>query len=103
MIPYSIKAGQVVFKVHVVPGSSRSEIAGSHNDSLRVRLAARPIEGAANKELILILAKTFKVAKSSVTIVSGHKTRAKQVSIEAEPQSVVEVLSRSVESNHGRE
>lgn len=103
MIPYSVKAGQVLFKVHVVPGASRSEIAGSHNDALRVRLAARPIEGAANKELILLLAKTFKVAKSNVRIVSGHRGRAKQVSIEAEPQSVVEVLLRSVESDHGRE
>ena len=103
MIPYSIKAGQVVFKVHVVPGSSHSEIAGSHNESLRVRLAARPIEGAANKELILVLAKTFNVAKSNVRIVSGHRGRAKQVSIEGEPHSDLEVLSKSVESDHGRE
>lgn len=103
MIPYSIKAGQVLFKVHVVPGAASSEIAGVHNDSLRVRLAARPIEGAANKELILVLAKIFKVAKGNVTIVSGHRGRAKQVSIEGEPQNVVEVLSRSVAGDHGRE
>ncbi|HET9527616.1 MAG TPA: DUF167 domain-containing protein [Pyrinomonadaceae bacterium] len=93
MIPYRINDGQVIFKVHVVPGSSRSEIAGSHNDSLRVRVAARPVEGAANEELILLLAKTFRVSKSSVRIVSGARGRAKQVSIDGEPQTVVEVLA----------
>ena len=93
MIPYRINDGQVIFKVHVVPGSSRSEIAGSHNDSLRVRVAARPVEGAANEELILLLAKTFRVSKSSVRIVSGARGRAKQVSIDGEPQTIVEVLA----------
>lgn len=93
MIPYRINDGQVIFKVHVVPGSSRSEIAGSHNDSLRVRVAARPVEGAANEELIQLLAKTFRVSKSSVRIVSGARGRAKQVSIDGEPQTVVEVLA----------
>ena len=96
MIPYSIKAGHVVFKVHVVPGASRSEIAGSHNDSLRVRVAARPVEGAANEELVLFLAKTFKVSKSSVRIISGARGRSKQVSVEGEPETVVAVLSSNV-------
>ena len=93
MIPYRLNGAQVIFKVHVVPGSWRSEIAGSHNDSLRVRVAARPVEGAANEELIRLLAKTFRVSKSSVQIVSGARGRAKQVSIEGDPQTVVEVLA----------
>ena len=97
MIPYTIKGGQVFFKVHVVPGSSRSEIAGSHNDSLRVRVAARPVEGAANEELILILAKTFRVSKSSVRIVSGARGRAKQISIEGHTETVVDVLTRNTD------
>jgi uncharacterized protein len=92
MIPYTIKNGQVLFKVHVVPGSSRTEVAGIHDDSLRVRVAARPVEGAANEELIFVLAKTFRVSKSSVRIVSGTRGRAKQISIEGEPEAVVAVL-----------
>jgi uncharacterized protein len=103
MIPYSINGGQVRFRVHVVPGSSRSEVAGTHNDSLRVRVAARPVEGAANEELVLTLAKTFKVSKSSVRIVSGARSRAKQVSIEGEPETIVEVLASKSEPNHGRQ
>lgn len=97
MIPYSIKAGHVLFKVHVVPGSSRSGIAGTHDDALRVRVAARPVEGAANEELILVLAKTFRVSKSSVTIVSGARGRSKQVSIEGEPELLVQVLTRNAD------
>lgn len=103
MIPYTLKGAQVLFKVHVVPGSSRSEIAGTHNDSLRVRVAARPVEGAANEELIQILAKTFKVSKSSVRIVSGTRGRSKQVSIEGEPEKLVEVLTTNTDLNDGRQ
>src|ERR687892_631557 len=102
MIPYTIKDGQVRFNVHVVPGSSRSEIAGTHNDSLRVRVAARPVEGAANEELILILAKTFNVSKSSVRIVGGARGRAKQVSIDADPETIAAVLASKSQSEHGR-
>ena len=103
MIPYTIKNGQVRFNVHVLPGSSRSEIAGTHNDSLRVRVAARPVEGAANEELILILAKTFKVSKSNVRIVGGARGRKKQVSIDGESETVVAVLASSSQSDHGRQ
>lgn len=103
MIPYTLKGGQVLFKVHVVPGSSRSEIAGSHNDALRVRVAARPVEGAANQELILILSKTFKVSKSSVRIVSGARGRAKLVSIEGEIETLIELLTFNTRPDHGRQ
>lgn len=103
MIPYTIKDGQVRFNVHVVPGSSRSEIAGTHNDSLRVRVAARAVEGAANEELILILAKTFKVSKSRVRIVGGARGRAKQVSIDGEPETIVAMLASKSQSEHGRQ
>jgi uncharacterized protein (TIGR00251 family) len=65
-----------------VPRASRSEVVGEHNGSLRVRIAAPPVDGAANDELIRVLAKTFKVSRSAVKIVSGHNSRTKQVSIE---------------------
>jgi uncharacterized protein len=102
MIPYTNKGAQILFKVHVVPGSSRSGIAGLHNDSLRVRVAARPVEGAANEELISILAKAFKVSRSSVRIVSGTRGRAKHVSIEGNAEALVEVLASNTKSDHGR-
>ncbi|MFN2576979.1 MAG: DUF167 domain-containing protein [Pyrinomonadaceae bacterium] len=47
--------------VRVQPRSSRSEIAGYRNDALRIRVAAAAVEGAANRELIRFLSKTFRV------------------------------------------
>ena len=81
MIDYSFDGNTVVFRVQVVPRASRSEIVGEHNGSLRVRIAAPPVDGAANDELISVLAKRVKVPKSAVSITSGHGARLKQVRI----------------------
>lgn len=93
MIDHSIRDSQVVFKVQVVPRASRSEVVGEHNGSLRVRIAAPPVDGAANLELVRILAKAFKVSRSAVKIVSGHSGRLKQVSIDGAPQRILELMS----------
>lgn len=81
MIDYSVEGDAVVFRVQVVPRASRSEIVGEHNGSLRVRIAAPPVDGAANEELIAVLAKRVKVPKSAVSITSGQSARLKQVRI----------------------
>lgn len=81
MIDYSVEGNAVVFRVQVVPRASRSEIVGEHNGSLRVRIAAPPVDGAANEELIAVLAKRVKVPKSAVSITSGQSARLKQVRI----------------------
>jgi len=92
LIEHQIRDGRLVFRVQVVPRSSRSEVVGEHNSALRVRLAAPPVDGAANDELIHVLAKTFKVSRSAVKILSGHSSRLKQVSIEGVTQSALEKL-----------
>ena len=81
MIDYSFEGNAIVFRVQVVPRASRSEIVGEHNGSLRVRIAAPPVDGAANDELIAVLAKKVKVPRSAVTITSGKSARLKQVRI----------------------
>jgi uncharacterized protein (TIGR00251 family) len=82
LIEHHIRDGQLVFSVQVSPRAWRSEVIGEHNGTLRVRLAAPPVDGAANDALIQVLAKTFKVPRSAVTILSGHRSRLKQVSID---------------------
>ena len=54
---------------------------GEHNGALRVRIAAPPVDGAANEELIRTLARTFKVPKRDIEILSGHTSKLKQVRI----------------------
>jgi uncharacterized protein (TIGR00251 family) len=89
VIDYSIRDGRLVLRVRVVPRASRSEVAGEHDGSLRIRIAAPPVDGAANEELIRVLAKTFKVSRSAVRILNGHNGRIKQVSIDGDPESLI--------------
>ena len=81
MINYSEKDGKLIFRVRVVPRSSRSEIVGEHDGALRVRLTSPPVEGAANAALIRILARAFDVSPSAVEIISGQTSKTKIVSI----------------------
>ncbi len=69
--------GAVRFTVYVQPRASRSEVAGEHGDAVKIRLAAPPVEGAANKELVTFLAKKLGVPKSAIRIVSGERGRRK--------------------------
>jgi uncharacterized protein (TIGR00251 family) len=95
VIVHSVQEDEVVFKVQVVPRSSRSEVVGEHNGSLRVKIAAPPVDGAANEELIRVLAKTFNVPRSAVRIVSGQTGKVKQISIKGRTNEVVERLNSS--------
>ena len=74
-------ASGVRFRVRVQPRASRTELAGAHGDAVRVRIAAPPVDGEANAELIAFLAKKLGVAKSAVDIVSGESGRDKLVEV----------------------
>jgi hypothetical protein len=69
----------VVFKVLIQPRSSQNIIVGLHDDALKVKLTAPPVNNAANRMIIQFLAKALEVPKSSLEIVSGHNSRNKQV------------------------
>jgi len=83
---YREDSAGVTFAVRVVPRASRSELAGLHDGALRIRVAAPPVEGAANQELVSFLAKRFKVSKAAVTLVSGSNSRNKIIRI-ADPSA----------------
>jgi uncharacterized protein (TIGR00251 family) len=67
--------------VRVIPRAGRSTIAGLRDGAVLVRLAAAPVDGEANAELIDLLARTLKVPRRDITIVSGEKSRRKRVRI----------------------
>jgi uncharacterized protein (TIGR00251 family) len=79
VIRYSQPDRSLTFAVRVVPRASRSEVGGEHNGALRVRLSAPPVDGAANRELMRLLAKSFQVPQSAVEIVSGANSKNKIV------------------------
>lgn len=74
--------GALVLSVHVQPGARTTGVAGLYGDALKLRLAAPPVDGKANAALCQFLADYCGVAKSSVTVLSGHSSRAKRVRIE---------------------
>jgi uncharacterized protein (TIGR00251 family) len=71
-----------LLSVRVIPRASKSGITGRRGDAIVVRLAAPPVDGAANDALIEFLARTFARPRRDITIVSGQKSRDKRVSIE---------------------
>lgn len=77
----AIDKGDVRVSVHVQPRAGRTEIRGVHGGALKVRLAAPPVDGAANEELVSFLAKRLRVPKSAIRIERGARGRRKTVSV----------------------
>jgi uncharacterized protein len=70
-----------VLELHVQPGAARTAVAGLHGGRLKIRLAARAVEGAANSALIEFLAERLGVPKRDVVILAGAHARAKRVAV----------------------
>jgi uncharacterized protein (TIGR00251 family) len=81
MLRYTKSGDALTFAVRVVPRASRSEIVGEHDGALRVRVAAPPVEGAANVELVRTLARALGVPSRAVEIKSGHASKTKLVRV----------------------
>ena len=76
-------AGALVLALHVQPGAARTEVAGTHGDALKIRLAAPPVDAKANAELLRFLADAFAVPLRQVTLVRGETARRKTVRVDA--------------------
>ena len=72
----------MAISVRVIPRASKTAISGRRGDAIVVRLSAPPVEGAANEALIEFLAKSLRVPRRSVSIVSGEKSRDKRVAVD---------------------
>jgi hypothetical protein len=71
----------VIFTAKIVPGSSRTVVAGILGDMVKIRVAAAPEKGKANECLIGYLAKQLGVKKNAIEILSGHTNPVKQVRV----------------------
>ena len=76
--------GQSIFRLKLTlqPGARKSEIVGLHDDCLKLKVAAPPIEGAANDELLIFIAKALHVKVRHVRIISGHTSRRKVIEVQ---------------------
>lgn len=73
--------GKVVFTAKIVPGSSKTCLAGLLESMIKVKVAAPPEKGKANKCLIDYLSRLLGVRKNAISIVSGQTSPVKQVSV----------------------
>ena len=68
--------------VYIQPRATRSEVVGLHDGVIKIRIAAPPVDRAANVALVEFLAERLGVRKSSVRVVSGHASRRKVIEID---------------------
>lgn len=71
----------VTFTAKIVPGSSKTAVAGLLGSALKVKVAAPPEKGKANQCLVAFLAKRLGVKKQAVMIVSGQTNPVKQIQV----------------------
>lgn len=84
-------SGTVRLRVRVQPRASRTEAVGEHDGALKVRVAAPPIDGDANRELVRFVAKALGVTPSHVRLVAGATGRSKTLEIAGADAAAVRV------------
>jgi uncharacterized protein (TIGR00251 family) len=92
MLHLQTQAGGVILAVRVQPRASKTEISGTMDGALKVRLQAPALEDRANEALCEFLAHLLKTPKSAVRILSGHRSRNKRVEIRGVTQQQVLAL-----------
>jgi hypothetical protein len=83
----------LLLNIRVQPKASHDEIVGPHNNALKIRITAPPVDGKANDHLVRFLAKSFGVAKSRIKLISGETGRDKKLRIRA-PTNLLPGISR---------
>ncbi len=78
---YEKREGFVILHIKAQPNASKNKIVGLLGDALKVAIQAPAVEGAANKELVKFLSKSFKVPKSEIVFVSGESSKLKRLKL----------------------
>ncbi len=68
-------------RLHVQPRAKHSEISGTHNGALKMKITAPPVDDAANRAVIEYFSSLFGIPKSNLRIISGLKSREKTLQI----------------------
>jgi hypothetical protein len=73
--------GTVRISLRVSPNARKTEFDGFHGERLRIRLHAPPVDGKANRDLVLFIAGQLGVRKTQCAVIHGETSRDKVVSI----------------------
>jgi hypothetical protein len=82
-MPYltSSDNGRLCLDLYVQPKASRTQVAGLHDNAIKIRITSPPVEGKANAQVTAFIAKLLKIPKSAVTLQSGRQSRCKRIEI----------------------
>lgn len=89
------KDGAVRFEVNAKPRAKKSRIVGERGDAVEIALAAPPVDGAANEELIRFVAQVLAVPKRDIELVRGDTSRAKLVAVSGLTSAEIETRLRA--------
>ena len=81
----------LLLDLYIQPNAKKDELVGEHNDRLKIRITAPPVDNKANKYLLKFLAKTFGVPASRVELLKGENQRNKRVKISS-PLKLPEII-----------
>ena len=94
-LKYHPETASWTIAVKVLAGSPRTEIVGFEGEWLKMRVAAPPVDGKANRALIGFLAQVLSVPKSSVEIKSGLTSRRKVIQVRScDPEKLKKLVAR---------
>jgi len=77
----------------VTPRASRDAFAAGTDEHFTARLAAPPVEGAANAALVPLVAKAFGVPKRAVTLIAGDTARLKRLAIAGDADALAKIAA----------
>jgi uncharacterized protein (TIGR00251 family) len=83
----------ILLNVYVQPNSATTKFAGRYLDRLKLKVSAKALDGAANRETCKFIASYFSVAKSCVQIVRGIRSREKTVQITGNVDHLVKLAA----------
>lgn len=90
--PWQLRDSGISLSVRASPKASKDAILPGEG-YFAVRLTAPPVDGAANKALVKLLAKTFGVAKRDVTIEAGDAARMKRIFVAGDPSALASIAA----------
>lgn len=89
-MPWTLSGEGIVIAVRVTPRGGRDVLAAGTGDYFSARLAAAPIDGAANAALVALVARHFDVPRRDVALVGGATARLKRLKLSGDPQRLAE-------------
>ena len=90
---YKINKDTITLSLYIQPGSKKNEWVGIYDGLPKLKIAAQPIEGKANKEIIEFLSDYLGIPKSLISIKSGDTGRRKVVEIGINNEKIIEKLN----------